>query len=143
MSENDRNDDDLVHPDPQTAMQVRELATERPRESVARKLGISLTTLKTHYEADYVLGQDEGEATLMAKLFNQGKAGNANAAWKWMARKGLTVPERQPGDVPGRKIGQIDLSRLNDDQLEQYGRLAAIAEGLDPDAIIIEPRPGG
>lgn len=141
MSENEPIDDEAVHPDPKIAREVRALAEKRSRESTARKLGISLAVLKAHYDADYQTGQDEAEEEVMAKLLAQGKAGNANASWKWMARKGLTAPAQS--DNPGgdkRNLGTIDLSRLNDRQLEEYGRLAAIAEGIDPDAIIIEPK---
>lgn len=39
----------------------------------------------------------------------------------------------------GGPIETVDLSRLSQEQLEQYGRLAAIAEGEDPELVTATP----
>lgn len=140
MSEN--AEIEIVHPDPEIAEQVRQLARTKSREQVSRKLALPMATLEAFYEDDFVEGEDEADGQLMEKLLAQGLAGNANAAWKWMGRKNKLLAGRF--ELTGRgggPIETIDLSRLTPKQLEDYGRLAAIAEGLDPDSILIVEQP--
>lgn len=118
---------------------VRLLAKIGSAESVAEAMGFSVKTLDRHYAEDYKAGRKEAVHGVKSKLLTQALGGSVNAMWKYLQLMGEV--KRQPMVVTGPNGGPVqtvDLSRLSDKQLEDYGRLAAIAAGLDPDAIIVE-----
>jgi hypothetical protein len=53
-----------------------------------------------------------------------------------LARIGGWSSKLEMSGPNGRPIETVDLSRLSPKQLEEYGRLAAIAEGLDPEGVV-------
>lgn len=100
---------------------------------------ISAATIQRHYHAEYMEGRRTAINGLRSKLMTAAMGGSVNAIWKALCLLGEV--KRQPIEVTGPGGGPVqtvDLTRLSDKQLEEYGRLAAIAEGIDPDSIFIE-----
>jgi hypothetical protein len=126
-------------PTEETRALVRELAKERSQRRTAKALSIGVAEFMQHYADDWEVGREEAKEGLLGKLLAQGLAGNANAAVKYMHMTGMVPPQRvEHVGKDGGPIEHVDLSLLNDDQLRDYGRLSAIAAGLDPDVIIFE-----
>jgi hypothetical protein len=118
---------------------VRELAKVGTQEEVAGEMGFSVDTLQRHYSEEYASGNRKAVLAVKTKLLGQAMGGSVNAMFRFLQLAGAV--KRAPLEVTGPGGGPIptvDLKRLTREQLEQYGRLAAIAEGLDPDAIIVE-----
>lgn len=134
-------------PTPALHQQVRTLAKVKTKiTQVAREVGLTVPEFKRHYEADWELGREEAQTGLLGKLLAQGMAGNTNAAFKYLTLMGLVPAQRhEHTGKDGGPVQHVDLTRLNAKQLALYGRLAAIAEGVDPDSIFFEvvdePRP--
>lgn len=129
------------HPNDRIAEQVSlwAKATQTMR-ACARKVGITEYALSTYYRDVYEQGRDEAMSGVLGKLLAQAMAGNANAANKWAELMGLKPAGKvELTGKDGGPIEHIDLSRLSAEELELYGRLAAKAEGLPPDALIVEP----
>lgn len=111
---------------------------------IARLMGFSRDTLRRHFAEDMELGRAEMLSSIGAQMIN--RALNADAetakgdldAQKFiLARLGGWTTKVEVGDRAARPFGgSVDLSRLSDEQLAEYGRLAAIAEGLDPEEIV-------
>lgn len=100
---------------------------------IAEALGISVDTLTRHFRKELDRGKREAVSAVGAKLLAKAMAGSIpcmifylRTQGKWSTRLELTGPEGGP-------IEKIDLSRLTPEQLEEYGRLAASAAGLNPD----------
>lgn len=113
---------------------------------IAVLLGISPDTLQRHFREDLDIGRAEMLASVGAQFIN--RAMNATAetakgdpdAQKFiLARLGGWSTKVELTGKGGGPVEHVDLSRLTPAQLEEYGRLAAIAAGLDPDAIIATP----
>lgn len=109
---------------------------------IAVLIGVSLSTLRRHFADDLLLGRAEMLAAVGAQFVN--RAMNAeNEAIKGdqdsqkfiLARLGGWTTKVEVGDKARQPFGgeAVDLSRLSDAELAEYGRLAAIAEGHDPD----------
>jgi hypothetical protein len=121
--------------------QVRLLAKVSDQEVIAATLKISPNTLRRHYHDDYLAGRREAIQGVKSKLLTQALGGSVNAAWKYLQLMGEV--KRQPIAVTGPDGGpvqtvDVDLTRLSGQQLKDYGRLAALAEGIDPDSILFE-----
>lgn len=112
---------------------------------IARLIGVSRNTLRTHFADDLELGRAEMLASVGSQMIN--RAINAEAetvkgdidAQKFiLARLGGWTTKLDVGEKANRPFGgdAIDLSRLNEADLETYGRLSAIAEGMDPDDVV-------
>lgn len=113
---------------------------------IARLIGVSRDTLRRHFADDLELGRAEMLASVGSQMIN--RALNAEAetvkgdldAQKFiLARLGGWTTKVEVGGRGGRPIEHVDLSRLTAEQLEEYGRLAAIAEGLDPEDVVGQP----
>ncbi len=120
---------------------------------IAQQLGISVSTLRRQYQPEI----DSGRAKLLIavgsgiiRLAMDGDAkgpdgkpivkGNHEMMRFIMARLGGWAQNLEITPVGTGSAEHIDLSRLNADQLETYGRLSAIAAGVDPDSIVAVPR---
>lgn len=113
---------------------------------IARLLGISRMTLRTHFADDLELGRAEMLASVGAQMINrainaEGETikGDIDAQKFILARMGGWTTKVEVGEKGARPFGggpAPDLSRLNKEELDEYGRLSAIAEGLDPDEVV-------
>ncbi|MFL6864134.1 MAG: hypothetical protein ACJ8DZ_14160 [Allosphingosinicella sp.] len=131
-------------------LRVRALAKTFPPTAehyIARLLGINLSTLRRHFGDDLEMGRAELLAAVGSQLINAALDKGAETAkgdrdlQKFiMARLAGWSNKHELSGLGGGPIETVDLSRLTPDQLEQYGRLAAIAVGVDPDQIIAVPR---
>lgn len=112
---------------------------------IARLIGVSRVTLRTHFADDLELGRAEMLAAVGSQVVN--RAINASAetvkgdldAQKFiLARLGGWTTKIETGDKARQPFGgpAVDLSRLSAEDLEAYGRLSALAEGLDPDDVV-------
>lgn len=122
---------EILHPTAKLRQRAFDLAkTHKPRYA-AKELGLTLPDFKRFYAEDFDAGLAHCEQQLRAKLFAQGLAGNVHAISKYFD---LVEPIEQPVRSPTG----IDLSRLTHEELLLYGQLAAKAQGIDPDSILIE-----
>jgi hypothetical protein len=112
---------------------------------IARLIGVSRNTLRTHFADDLELGRAEMLASVGSQIINRALDANAESvkgdieAQKFiLARLGGWTTKVEVGDKARQPFGgaPIDLSRLSEADLETYGRLSAIAEGLDPDDVV-------
>jgi hypothetical protein len=111
---------------------------------IARLIGVSRDTLRRHFADDLELGRAEMLASVGSQMVNRAinadsetAKGDLDAQKFILARLGGWTTKVEVGDKAARPFGgRVDLSRLNDDQLAEYGRLAALAEGLDPDDVV-------
>lgn len=126
-------------PTPELRLQIKTLARLVGLEGIAEHVGLSVETINKYYRTEFEEGRSEAIIGVKGKLLTQAMAGNVNAIWKYLHMQGEIKPQRvEHTGRDGGPIQHVDLSRLSAEQLELYGRLAAIAEGLDPDAIIVE-----
>lgn len=143
------------------APKIRNLAKFYPpagERLLARMVGISRKVLRTHYAAELELGRAELVASLAAQEIalamdasaTEGKNGQPAivrgdpqarrfvltkmGGWNNRMLVDVTVEDEGP-----KAVGDIDLRRLNAEQLAQYGYLSAIAAGVDPDTIVAVP----
>lgn len=126
--------------------QVRTYAKTFPihgEHYIARLLGISRDTLRRHFADDMELGRAEMLASIGSQVITRALNAEADSAkgdldaQKFvLARLGGWTTKVEVGGRDGRPIETVDLSRLSGEQLEEYGRLAALAEGLDPDEVV-------
>lgn len=109
---------------------------------IARLIGVSRTTLRQYYSDDIELGRAEMLASVGSQMINRAMNANAESvkgdidAQKFvLARLGGWTTKVEVGEKAAAPFGGDgpDLSRLTPEQLDEYGRLAAIAAGLDPD----------
>lgn len=113
------------------------------KEWIAAQAGISVATLDRYYREDLVAGRAEVVASMGATLIGVALGTITNISRErldaikfalpriggWSSKVEMTGPNDGP-------VEYVDLSRLSSEQLEEYGRLAAIAEGLDPEEVI-------
>jgi hypothetical protein len=115
---------------------------------IARLMGISRNTLRDHFADDLELGRAQMLASVGSQLIN----GALNAASPLakgdrdlqkfiMARLGgwstkVDLTNRDPGQTDDELV---DLSLLTEEEFELYGRLAAKAQGVDPDVLVATP----
>lgn len=134
--------------------QARTLAQTFPMHGehfIAAKMGISRDTLRRHFADDMTIGRADMLASVGAQMINRaldaekvdtnGKPiakGDIEAQKFVLARLGGWTTKVQLGDKAAAPFSapQVDLTRLSEDDLEEYGRLSAIAEGLDPDEVV-------
>lgn len=107
---------------------------------IAVLLGISRSTLRRHHEHDIALGRAQMLAAVGAQVITAALDGSAPSAkgdrdlQKYiLARLGGWSVKAQISGKGGGPIETVDLSNLTPEQLEEYGRLAAAAEGRDQD----------
>ena len=134
---------------------VRTLAKAFPvhgEHLIARMAGFSRDTLRKYFAEDMEQGRAEMLAGVASQLISRaldedkvgpdGKKiarGNLDAQKFILARMGGWTTKVDVGEQAKLPYGgSVDLSRLSDEQLAEYGRLAAIAEGLDPEGLIGE-----
>lgn len=118
---------------------------------IARLIGVSRDTLRRHFAEDIEQGRAEMLATVGSQMISRAIDGDKRDADGNLVAKGdldaqKFVLARLGGWTTKVEIGPEarepfggntpDLSRLTDEQLEEYGRLAALAEGLDPEEIL-------
>ena len=132
--------------------EVRALAQIFPphaQHHIAARLGIDQKTLRNHFRDDLARGRADMLAAVGAQMIKRALEGPDAPGVKGDPEMQKFIMARLGGwgrvEITGRDGGPIetiDLSRLNADQLRDYGRLAAIAEGLDPDVLLLEYQPG-
>lgn len=111
---------------------------------IARLIGVSRDTLRRHFADDLELGRAEMLASVGSQVINRAlnaesetAKGDLDAQKFILARLGGWTTKVEVGEKASRPFGgSVDLSRLTDEQLAEYGRLAALAEGLDPDDVV-------
>lgn len=110
---------------------------------IARLMGFSRDTLRRHFADDIELGRAEMLAAVGSQMINRAMnadsetaKGDIDAQKFILARLGGWTTKVEMTGRGGRPIEHVDLSRLSAEQLEEYGRLAAIAEGLDPEEVM-------
>lgn len=132
---------------------VRGLAQAFPVQAehlIARLMGFSLATLQKHFRDDMEMGRAQMLAEIGTQMIRRAIQGNdaVDAEGKplikgdleaqkfvlarlagWTTKVDLRPVRAAPSEI-------VDLSRLTREQLDDYGRLAAIAEGLDPEDVI-------
>lgn len=139
--------------DEAVAAKVRQYAKMFPMHGehfIAAKLGMHRETLRKYYAEDIHVGRADliiGVASQVISRALDADAVDANTgqpvargdldAQKFiLARMGGWTTKVELTGKDGGPIEQVDLSNLTPDQLREYGRLAAIARGLDPDEVV-------
>lgn len=132
---------------------VRTLAQTHPEHSnhrIAIQLGISRATLERHFRDDIDLGRAQMISAIGAQMIQRALRGNdalgadgnplcpgdLDAQKFILARLGGWSTKIEHTGKDGGPIATVDLSNLSDEELEAYGRLSAIAEGVDPEEVI-------
>lgn len=140
-------------PTEEQRQQAKTLSQVFPRHAehfIAAKMGISRSTLERHFRDDMTLGRAEMLASVGAQLIQlaiRGKdavntdgkllaPGDLDAMKFILARLGGWTTKVEMTGKDGGPIESVDLSRLSKKDLEEYGRLAALAEGLDPEEVV-------
>lgn len=141
-------------PTEEQRQRVRTLAKAFPvhgEHLIARMAGFSRNTLRQHFAEDMELGRAEMLAGVASQVISRAMdeekvdpntglkiaRGNLDAQKFILARMGGWTTKVDMGEQASTPYGgRVDLSRLSNEQLEEYGRLAAIAEGLDPEDIV-------
>lgn len=126
-------------PTPESRARVRRLAKVASQEQIARKMGFSVETLVRHYGDEWQDAQLGAILAVKTKLLSQALRGSVNAQFKFLQMMGAVRQSVELTGPGGGPIQHVDLTRLSREELAEYGRLAAIAEGIDPDSILIEP----
>lgn len=135
--------------------QVRDLAKKFPyhgQKHIAAIVGIARSTLNVHLSEELELGRAEMLAAIATQVIaraldvdardangNLIAKGDLDAQKFILARLGgwTTKVDINPAKGGGEaQAGLPDLSQFSDADLAEYGRLAAIAEGLDPDDVV-------
>jgi hypothetical protein len=132
---------------------VRQLAKVFPVHAehlIARMMGFSRDTLRRHFADEMELGRAEMLAAVGSQMIAramdadartaEGKSaarGDLDAQKFILARLGGWTTKVEVGEKAAAPYGGAvpDLSRFNEEELAEYGRLAAIAEGADPDEV--------
>jgi hypothetical protein len=133
-------------PSDEQRAKVRTLAKTFPEHSnhrIAILVGVSRSTLEKHFREDLDYGRAEMLASVGAQVINAA-LDSENASAKGdrdlqkfiLARLGGWSTKVEMSGKDGRPIEHVDLTRLSPEQLDAYGRLAAIAEGKDPDEVV-------
>lgn len=90
----------------------------------------------TGFSEFFKIHSDAGKVSLRRMQWKNAQAGNVTMQI-WLGKQMLDQKDRTANEHTGKNGGPIetvDLSRLTDEQLEQYGALALAAEGAEPDA---------
>jgi hypothetical protein len=117
---------------------------------LARRLGVTQHILRTYYAPELETGRGELMATLAAQeiaLAMDAKSAVAKgdpSARRWLLTKMGGWVSTNKVEVSGPEGGpiehrNIDLTKFNAKDLADYGRLAAIAHGIDPNTIPAVP----
>lgn len=120
------------------------------QREIAALTGINRSTLQAHYREEMDKGRSEVLAAIAAQEVKAAIDGDHTAKGSAESRRFVLVRNLwnkqlvEHSGPDGGPIEVVDLTRLSKEELELYGRLAARAEGLDPDTIVItataEPR---
>lgn len=127
-------------------LRVRTLAKAFPEHTnkyIALLMGFSESTLKKHFRHDLDYGRAEMGASIAAQVISAALDANAPTAkgdrdlQKFvLARRFGWSTAKEEEDKRGQTPGVVDLSKLSKEDLALYGRLAAIAEGLNPEEVV-------
>lgn len=119
--------------------QVRVYSAHLTDDMISSALGISHATLRKHFRAELDVGRRELLFDVSQLVATQARAGCTNSQRMIMQRYGLLKSRVELTGKDGGPVEhtEVDLSRLTDEQLEEYGKLAAITGGYDPDALTI------
>jgi hypothetical protein len=127
-------------PTDETRAEVRRLAKVVSQDAIAAIMDVSIETIRRHYKKEFDQGKAEAVAKLGAEVLTQALNGDKRSRNFYLRTQGARYGWSSKIEITGKEGGPIetvDLSRLTDEQLEEYGRLSAIAAGSDPDAITI------
>lgn len=140
----------------EVAARVRTLAQtvpEHSNENIAIQLGISRSTLEKYYRQDLDLGRAQMVSAVASQVIQraihgddarnaEGKLlapGNLQAQFFILARRGGWSAKVEHAGKGGGPVEVVDLSGLSAAAFREYGRQAAIAQGLDPDETVGPP----
>ena len=111
--------------------------------NIATLLGLSLSTLKRHFQDDLNMGRAEMLAAVGAQMINRAldlntknAKGDIDAQKFILARLGGWTTKVELGGEGGGPIATIDLSGMSPQALREYGRQAAMLRGLNPDEAV-------
>lgn len=119
------------------------------QRNIALLIGCSEDTLQRHFRDDIDLGRAEMLASvgsqMISRALNADKTGpdgtpiakgDLDAQKFILARLGGWSTKVEMTGKGGGPIESVDLSKFTPEQLAEYGRLAAIAEGVDPEDVV-------
>lgn len=114
-----------------------------PQEMIARLCGIGLITLRRHYHDDWEQGRAETLAQIAAQYVkaaihgpdSEGVTGDPDRQRFILAKVVWNKQHLELSGPGGGPIPVLDLSHFSPDDLQTYGRLAALAAGIDPDSV--------
>lgn len=131
---------------------VRTLAKTFPvhgEHFIARLMGFSRDTLRRHFADDMELGRAEMLASVGSQVINRAldadrvgedgtpvAKGDLDAQKFILARLGAWTTKVEMSTPPGRPMEVVDLSGMSAAALREYGRQAALQQGLDPDEAV-------
>lgn len=125
---------------------VRTLAKTFPvhgEHYIARLVGVSRDTLRRHFGDDLELGRAQMLAGVGAQMINRAMdassetaKGDLDAQKFILARLGGWTTKVEMSGKDGRPMEVVDLSGMTPAALREYGRQAAIQQGLDPDETV-------
>lgn len=125
---------------------VRTLAKTFPvhgEHYIARLMGFSRDTLRRHFSDDMEMGRAEMLASVGSQMVNRALdsenktvKGDLDAQKYILARLGGWTTKVELAGRDGRPIETVDLSGMTPAALREYGRVAAIQQGLDPDEAV-------
>ena len=136
-------------PTDEQRQRVRTLAKTFPTHSekfISRLMGFSRRTLNRHFADDMEYGRAEMLAAIggqmIARALDAGAPsakGDLDAQKFILARLGGWTTKVDIAGKEGRPIETVDLSGMSAAALREYGRQAAIQNGLDPDEAVGPP----
>lgn len=112
---------------------VLQYARVMNQDMIAAALDLSVDTLQRHYRKELDAGRREAVAAVGAKLLSRALAGHPACMIYYLKTQGKWTQRIEHVGADGKPIEFIDLSRLSDEELDLYGRLAAKVAGIDPD----------
>lgn len=121
---------------------VQTYAVVLSHDLLAAKMGISVSTLLRHFRKEIDKSLAEVAAEMGARIIKTARDDKhpkqttaqiffLRSRGVWIQTSGIVAPETHAAEV--------DLTNLTDEELEEYGRLAAKAEGIDIDAVVGRP----
>lgn len=141
-------------PTDEQRQQARELAKVFPPQGerfIARLMGIDRMTLRKYFGDDLELGRAQMLAAVGSQLILGAlNAGNPTAKGDrdlqkfvmarlggWSNKTDMAIRQGDGEDENENEL--VDLSLLTEEEFAEYGRLAAKAQGIDPDLLLATP----
>jgi hypothetical protein len=116
---------------------------ENSNHRIAILIGVSRSTLEKYFRHELDLGRAQMLAAVGAQVINAAldaenktAKGDRDLQKFILARLGGWSTKVEMGGKDGRPIETVDLSGMSPAALREYGRAAAVAQGLDPDEAV-------